>query len=112
MDFRKIFIIGVLAIATGIAVKASDPFFLSNNNKQVSIKLYPNPVTEGYFTINANIQIRKVEISNILGQLVLSEELEPSNSVRLDINNLETGIYLIKITFSSNTTSTERIWIK
>jgi minor extracellular serine protease Vpr len=74
--------------------------FLSVQNFDVinPIKAYPNPFTN-QLTIEANEPIIKVEIYNLLGQLVKSITVENSSNsiVNLDMSEISTGNYIAKI---------------
>jgi hypothetical protein len=70
------------------------------------IKMYPNP-TSSVFTIEANEAVESVSLYNVLGQEVLSKNPN-SNSVTLDITNLQTGVYVVK-TMIGGVSSTSRI---
>jgi hypothetical protein len=67
---------------------------------------------DGTVSINSDIEIEKIEILSIVGQVVYTQELEPSNSVRLYLGQIQSGIYLIKVSFIDNTSNTKRIWVK
>ena len=58
------------------------------------VKMYPNP-TASLFTIEANDTVESVSLFNVLGQEVLSKNPN-SNSVTLDVANLQTGVYVVK----------------
>ncbi len=60
------------------------------------IKFYPNPVVDE-IVFNRNIS-GKISIVNIVGKEVLKLEC---NSNRLDLSDLKTGIYILKITTAS-----------
>ena len=70
------------------------------------INIYPNP-TSSVFTIEANEIVESVSLFNVLGQEVLSKNPN-SNSVTLDIANLQTGVYVVK-TMIGGVSSTSRI---
>lgn len=71
-----------------------------------NIKMYPNP-TSSVFTIEANEIVESVSLFNVLGQEVLSKNPN-SNSVILDIANLQTGVYVVK-TMIGGVSATSRI---
>lgn len=75
-------------------------------------KIYPNPVTESYFTINAEKTIQSVEILNILGQQVQKNDNFLDTKVRIDLNISENGIYLVKIIYKDKTEYVQRIYVK
>lgn len=58
-----------------------------------SIKMYPNPV-QNTLTIEANSEIRRVSVYNILGQEVMSRSPK-SNSTTLQTNDLQKGVYMV-----------------
>lgn len=71
-----------------------------------NIKMYPNP-TSSVFTIEAKNTVESVSLFNVLGQEVLTK-YPNSNSVTLDIANLQTGVYVVK-TMIGGVLSTSRI---
>ncbi len=67
------------------------PAELKNN-----ISVFPNPTT-GIINIESiDIEAQKVEISDITGKIILTEEIK-NNKKELNISNLQNGIYLINI---------------
>jgi len=76
--------------------------FLSvqNFDNASSLKAYPNPFTN-QLTIEANEPIYKVEIYNLLGQLVKNIEFNNpnGNNVNLDLAEIAHGNYIAKIYF-------------
>jgi hypothetical protein len=77
-----------------------------NSFEASKVKMYPNP-TNSQFTIEANNTIERVALYNVLGQEVVASQFN-SNSVTLDISNLQTGVYVVK-TLIAGVTSTSRI---
>ncbi len=71
-----------------------------------NIRMYPNP-TSTVFTIDANEVIENVTLYNVLGQEVLAKTSN-SNSVTLDVANLQTGVYVVK-TMIGGVASTSRL---
>ena len=67
-------------------------------NKHVNI--YPNPADNQLF-VDTHHDIKEIEIFNNLGQEVITTNLSQS----IDISNLNTGIYFIKLLFNSGKTS-------
>ncbi|MBZ0100042.1 MAG: T9SS type A sorting domain-containing protein, partial [Taibaiella sp.] len=63
----------------------------SNSNT----KIYPNPVKDK-LTIVSGSMINRVEVSNLLGQKLIEREANGKNLV-VDMSNLVTGIYIIKV---------------
>ena len=57
-----------------------------------TVGIWPNPTT-GILHIEADFLIHKVEVSNILGQVVLTAE----NTETIDIKHLDNGVYFLTI---------------
>ncbi|OPZ02876.1 MAG: Pectate trisaccharide-lyase precursor [Bacteroidetes bacterium ADurb.BinA395] len=66
---------------------------ISNTNQSTSIQLYPNPVSN-LLNINSNEKVTKIEIFSISGQIITQLN---GNSSSIDLSNLSSGNYLIKI---------------
>jgi 1,4-alpha-glucan branching enzyme len=83
------------------ATLSSDDFETIQNN----ITVYPNP-TKNSFALTQDAS--RVEIYNIAGQLVKTFNNIISNQ-QLDSTNLETGLYLIKITDTNGISQTKKM---
>ena len=68
---------------------------------------FPNPVTD-VINITSNINLDKVELYNLLGNLVLKTE---TNTNSIDVTNLSSGIYLITV-YSGNERVVKKISIQ
>jgi surface protein len=62
------------------------------DQNQLDISIYPNPTNDKLF-IQGLSSSSRVSIYNVLGKLVLSQTI----SKEIDVNNLQSGIYIIKI---------------
>lgn len=71
-----------------------------------NIKMYPNPATTN-FTIEAQDNIEKIAVLNMLGQEVISKSLN-NQQATIDISSLQVGVYVVKATING-TVSTSRI---
>lgn len=74
------------------------------------VLIYPNP-TNSRFTIefsNKSTKQMKVELFNLMGEFVLSEELSQSTSL-VDLSALTNGVYLCKVSDENGFVTTERI---
>lgn len=72
-----------------------------------TVKVFPNP-TSDYVNINTNKSVANVTFFNIVGEEVKTV----NNSNRIDITDLNQGIYIINIQFTDNSKSTFRVNIK
>ncbi len=68
-----------------------------DRNNLIDFSVYPNPVTEKTFVINANEGIKNVQIFDVLGKSVKVVEVsERATQLNVDVNNLSKGIYFVK----------------
>ncbi|PQJ79702.1 T9SS type A sorting domain-containing protein [Polaribacter porphyrae] len=82
-----------------------------DNLDESNFKLFPNPVSVGnrFITIQSNSNDKlEVSVFNLLGKRVKSEFV---NNQQLNIENLSTGIYLIKIS-QANSSITKKLLVK
>ena len=100
---------GTIASASGIiTVKASNNCGISNvrvlsvvsincprigNSSGLLININPNP-TSGILNIESNELIKRIELFDMLGKLVMTY----GNEKQIDISNLQSGLYLIRFT--------------
>lgn len=66
-----------------------------NNNFTLNeaVSMYPNPV-ENYLTIRSNLPITRVQVYSLLGDLIKDVN---TNFLRIDLRDVNSGIYMIKI---------------
>jgi hypothetical protein len=84
-----------------------------NKNNTNSLYIYPNPANESVEIINLNPenQIVKNEILTTMGQLLKTDYLT-KEPIKINLKNLEAGIYLIKTYFNNGITKINKIIIK
>ena len=76
-----------------------------NSQDLANFNIFPNPVSD-VLNIKSDKEIIKVEISDILGKIILSE-INPKNSI--NVKRLQKGIYSIKITFKDENSIIQKI---
>ena len=94
---------------------SSFPFVNSERADQPEkeVEIFPNPVTEGRITITSPEGILSVQVLNITGKMVLNQDYQPNtNSVVVELDKMEKGIYLVRIVFPGKVTHTEKIMIR
>lgn len=81
---------------------------LSNDTfKENTFKIYPNPTSLGYINISSKSQTAmNVGVYDILGKQVINQTVKNN---RLDVSNLNTGIYIMKISQDDATTTKKLI---
>ncbi len=75
------------------------------NESFVTLNMYPNPAND-VLNISSQSTINTVEIFNVLGQKVITMQVE-DKSAEINVSNLNAGIYLIKYEIN-NSTSTKK----
>jgi len=83
--------------------RESDIVVLANIDSEFAsqISLYPNPASD-YITVNVPHGAEMITITNLVGQVV-SEINVDSEISTIDIENLEAGVYFVKITKAEKT---------
>ena len=81
-----------------------------------NVKLYPNPVKEVLTITNIkNIDLKTIEIYNLLGGLVLQvniKNLSFNDNLQLNLSDLNKGIYLTRITANNGQSKTQKLVIE
>jgi len=68
---------------------------ISNNGSSVDIKIYPNPVTDSFsIKLPEDLKIKTIDIFDTSGKLVKNSI---SQSDKIDVSYLSSGIYFIKV---------------
>ena len=63
----------------------------------ISFSVYPNPTNRKLYIISSNKTKQVALVYNVLGELVFESLIEPTVNNELDLVNLQTGIYFIKL---------------
>lgn len=77
-----------------------------NEHNQIEVKIYPNPATN--FVQVTSDQIQRVEIYNMMGQLVF-EQLYSDSHVTIPTSGMAPGTYAVKVTATSGTVTKQVI---
>ena len=85
---------GTMTLAAQSDVNREDTVDIKDNFAlNDAVNMYPNPV-ENYLTIRSNLPITRVQVYSLLGDVVKDVN---TNFLRIDLKNLNSGIYMIKI---------------
>lgn len=68
---------------------------ISSINKN-DYNISPNP-SKGIFSISSSIEIKSIEVYNVLGKIIISKQKINSSNYNLDLRTKKSGIYFIKI---------------
>jgi hypothetical protein len=78
-----------------------------------NVVILPNPVTNNQFTVQAMLPVASVEVVSIVGQSVYFNDFASrQREVRVVMNNLPEGVYLVKLKFSDNQTVVKKIIVQ
>lgn len=72
---------------------------VQNETNSLDIKITPNPIVENLFITSTMSNLNRIDIYNLLGVKVFSEEINTNNAI--NISNLKTGVYFVKINSSN-----------
>ncbi|MDR9449059.1 MAG: T9SS type A sorting domain-containing protein, partial [Psychroflexus sp.] len=93
----------------------SDPLKFTTNTISTdqftadNLKVYPNPVNaELNLSLSNNQNIEKISIFDISGKLVKVDKFSAQNQVQINLEQLNSGVYMAKI-YADNHTSSESL---
>lgn len=79
-----------------LGIEGEVSFYVNiNEEKQVDLKIYPNPST-GEFTITTNRPMNLITVSSFNGTIVYQEKLQ-NKSVNIHLNHLSKGAYIVEL---------------
>ncbi|NOZ34909.1 MAG: T9SS type A sorting domain-containing protein [Chlorobi bacterium] len=76
-------------------------------NTDLSIKYYPNPVTN-ILTVNSSSPVKSILITSCLGQTVLDKPTAANTDLKINLSALNSGMYFIRITTAHGQTSVSK----
>jgi hypothetical protein len=76
------------------------------NQNNLEVSLYPNPAKD-VLNIEMTNEVKSVEIYNFQGQKVLE-----SNQKQINVSNLSSGMYMIKVQDNENSVATKKVILK
>lgn len=118
-DFDESELWGVYAIpfnanneeGTRVAIRFTPEGVLSLANVELSsVSLYPNPANSE-LTVSATSSINRIEIANLLGQMVYENATLGSNQATINVSTLQHGAYLVRV-FTTEGTMTRKLIVR
>ena len=86
---------------------------IRENHDIVSLVAYPNPSTADHFNISGGEAINMIEVVNVIGQNVLTqEEKKNQKTAVVATTGLPAGVYFVRVTFAGNKTAVAKISIQ
>ena len=86
---------------------ASDISLGSNGFEKSKLAIYPNPTTN-FVTISAQENISKIELFDIAGKQIWSQNVN-NVETNLDLSNANSGIYFVRILMENGSTQNQKI---
>lgn len=87
-------------------VALNNPDVQANN----AITMYPNPVSNGVLNITGNSRVKLIEVYDITGKKVLQSNRLENN--QLNIESINNGIYLVRLTTDTDRAIVKKLIIK
>lgn len=86
---------------------------LEEKQNTLKLKIYPNPCKTGKITVDFDThQIAEIQITNITGKQVLIKKFDFTETKKqLELNDIQNGMYLIKIKSVDNKTMVKKLII-
>ncbi len=96
----------VLAPVCFSGCSSCTPLSILENNREASFSLFPNP-TRDFATLNFNnnYSIHSILITDVAGRIIQNFENYQLNTLRIDKENFEAGIYFVNVRNNGNTAS-------
>jgi len=79
----------------------------------VAFDVYPNPNGTGSLQIDAEESIQQVEIYNVIGARIMNQSYDGlAKNLQVDLTEVETGIYMVKVHFPNNHFSLRKLIVE
>lgn len=89
------------------------PLSVNELEKSVSVKMFPNPVSDNRFTVVASEKITAVKVFTATGREVVSREGNKSAmQLVVETGELAKGIYIVKVMFDNNRTTITKLSVQ
>ena len=69
---------------------------IANQGKQNRLKVYPNPTADGFIALEMPENTEGVSVTNIIGQIILQQDVKGQNVLQIDVSAWAQGVYFIK----------------
>jgi hypothetical protein len=83
---------------------------LNEKDLATQVSVYPNPASADFAVVSNGVIIQKVELLNLAGQVIRTVNSN-DQVVKLDVNSVSSGVYLVKI-YSAEGSTTKQLIIK
>lgn len=96
----------------GVGVNFIDAALVNVNEEQLSIDMnaYPSPVSSELNIDFKGYDVERLELVNLTGQVVSAQAVQAgAESTKMDVNNLENGVYIVNVYLTNGMTETMQI---
>ncbi|HKR03964.1 MAG TPA: T9SS type A sorting domain-containing protein [Bacteroidia bacterium] len=70
---------------------------IKENTLNNEINIFPNPVKHKIKIQSSTLEIEKIEIRNVMGEVIVHKALADIKNAETDLSNLENGMYFLKV---------------
>jgi Secretion system C-terminal sorting domain len=77
---------------------------------KVKTKVYPNP-SVGRFYVDHATDVKNITVFNLTGQAVFNQNVNDTERTEIDISNLTTGLYFVRLNDNNGHTETKQVKI-
>lgn len=95
------------AITTDVITVSVDHVGITELNIDKVTQLQPNP-TSGILNINSRFEMERVEVFDVAGQVMLSEQIHQTN-YQTNLSNFSEGIYFVKIIYPNEMSVVKKV---
>ena len=85
-----------------------DDVSVEDYEKVPSAFVYPNPTSE-WVMVDSEQPVTRIDLYDQNGRLVRTENMNAANHCQLQMSDMSTGFYLMRVTFDNNQTKTLKI---
>ena len=93
---------------------AQSSFSSDKQTAEDNIMIYPNPVTDSKFYVNAEETVISVEVMNVIGQSIkiVKNNTQVPYNILVELPECKNGMYLVRVTTQDNKSFIKKILIK
>ncbi len=79
-----------------------------------NVLIYPNPVVNNNFYVKSTEIIKTIEVMNVLGKNIktIHNETGVAYNIYVELDNVEEGMYMVRVTFTSGKSIIKKIILK
>ena len=107
-------IITVLIFASQLKAQEETELISPDTKLIENVQIFPNPVSDNTLYIKSPIEIRSVEVFNLLGKSVIRMEgfTSAKNNIEVDLDGFTKGVYLVHVIVENGQRFTEKIMVE